>query len=570
MPHCCVAVPSRPGWRGSSSAALGDSVPLVLSGSPVLSRPPRGAVREMGRGHGLRADRRAAAARRDDAPRQLDRVPAPPADAVLDEVGLGVGAVLERAGGGGHRLRRTSPRSQPGEIYAVYDLGGGTFDLALLRKEEEGFAQVGEAAGLERLGGIDFDEAVFRYVIDRLPADLVADASGPTPTPGAALGQLRRACVETKEGLSSEVAVDIPVVLPELSTTVRLTRAEFEDMIRPSLDQSIELVRRTLDRAGVRASDISGILLVGGSSRIPRVAELVQEELGIATRIDAHPKLVVARGAARWAASPAARVVERPAGGGDPRRQRSRGLVAAGVLAAAALIAVGVVLATRGGGEEAAGTGTDPTTAPATSAPATTAPASTTTSGPVVPTFTIGQRVDLRESPDVPVGADTLAFDGDEFWLTAIGAQQLVHLNRSGEILGRIATGPGPSDVAFGEGALWVTGYNQHKVLRFDPLTGELTGEIPFNNGPSNVAVGGGSVWVTILDIGVARINPTTLEADLIPFEPPPSTDEVAALKDCYPSPACEALGGLFVADDAIWLTRGAVRTSWCASIRSP
>ena len=299
-----MAAPQPAGLAREFKRRLGDSVPLVLAGSPysadrLVALYAKWVVDSVSEQIGERPQRVVMTHPANWTEFQLHLL-----TQSLDEVGLGSALFLSEPEAAAIDYSHVA-QVRSGEIYAVYDLGGGTFDLALLRKEEEGFAQVGEAAGLERLGGIDFDEAVFRYVIDRLPADLVQSIRT-DPDAGRALGQLRRACVETKEGLSSEVAVDIPVVLPELSTTVRLTRAEFEDMIRPSLDQSIELVRRTLDRAGVPASDISGILLVGGSSRIPRVAELVQEELGIATRIDAHPKLVVARGAARWAASPAA------------------------------------------------------------------------------------------------------------------------------------------------------------------------------------------------------------------------------------------------------------------------
>ena len=200
---------------------------------------------------------------------------------------------------------------RPGEIYAVYDLGGGTFDFALLRKEEEGFTQVGEAAGLERLGGIDFDEAVFRYVIDRLPADVVQSIRT-DPDAGRALGQLRRACVETKEGLSSEVAVDIPVVLPGLSTTVRLDSRRVRGHDPPSLDQSIELVRRTLDRAEVRRF---GHLWDPARRRFVTDPEGGRARAGGARHRDADrrpPKARRRRGAARWSASAAPRATDDP------------------------------------------------------------------------------------------------------------------------------------------------------------------------------------------------------------------------------------------------------------------
>ena len=192
---------------------------------------------------------------------------------------------------------------EPGQLVLVYDLGGGTFDLALLRREDDGgFTLVGEAAGAERLGGIDFDEAVLQHVLSHVPPDVV-DRVRAEPTGRLALAQLRSRCVEAKEALSGDVAVDVPVVLPGFSSTVRVTRNEFDAMIRPMVLQTVDLARRVLDRSGVAPEDLSAALLIGGSSRIPLVSELVGAELGAPVRVDAHPKLVVARGAARWAAS---------------------------------------------------------------------------------------------------------------------------------------------------------------------------------------------------------------------------------------------------------------------------
>jgi sugar (pentulose or hexulose) kinase len=93
----------------------------------------------------------------------------------------------------------------------------------------------------------------------------------------------------------------IPVVLPDLRTEVRLTRAELEDRIRPALLATIETLRRALRSAQVEAGDLDAVLLVGGSSRIPMVAELVADALGRPVAVDVHPKHAVALGAARLA-----------------------------------------------------------------------------------------------------------------------------------------------------------------------------------------------------------------------------------------------------------------------------
>ncbi len=192
-------------------------------------------------------------------------------------------------------------RLEPGADVAVYDLGGGTFDAAVLRKTADGFQLIGQPEGIERLGGIDFDAAIFAHVaaaldgaLDRLDED--------DPAVIAAVARLREECVRAKEALSADTDAAIPVLLPNLSTEVRLTRSELESMTRPVLHGSIEALRRAVRSAGVEPAGLHSVLLVGGSSRIPLVAQLVGSELGRPVAVDAHPKHAVALGAA-WQAS---------------------------------------------------------------------------------------------------------------------------------------------------------------------------------------------------------------------------------------------------------------------------
>ena len=192
----------------------------------------------------------------------------------------------------------------PGALVAVYDLGGGTFDAAVLSKTETGFAILGQPEGIERLGGIDFDAAVFSHV-SRAIGDRLSELDEDDPAAVAAVGRLREECVEAKEALSSDTDVSIPVMLPNLTTEVRLTRTELEAMVRPALYESIEALRRALRSAGVLPEQLHSVLLVGGSSRIPIVAQMVGAELGRPVAVDAHPKHAVALGAA-WVASGAA------------------------------------------------------------------------------------------------------------------------------------------------------------------------------------------------------------------------------------------------------------------------
>jgi len=192
-------------------------------------------------------------------------------------------------------------RIEPGAIIAVYDLGGGTFDAAVLRKTLVGFEILGRPEGIERLGGIDFDAAVFSHVARAIGGKL-EELDEDDPSVIAAVARLRDECVAAKEALSSDTDVTIPVLLPNLSTEVRLTRAELEAMVRPALHDSIEALKRALRSANVTADQLQAVLLVGGSSRMPIVAQLVGAELGRPVAVDAHPKHAVPLGAA-WLAS---------------------------------------------------------------------------------------------------------------------------------------------------------------------------------------------------------------------------------------------------------------------------
>ena len=188
-------------------------------------------------------------------------------------------------------------RIDPGEVVAVYDLGGGTFDAAILRRTPDGFSVLGKPEGIERLGGIDFDAAVFAHVTSGLGTAL-AELDHDDPAALAAVARLRQDCIDAKEALSADTDASIPVLLPNLQTEVRITRQEFETIIRPSLLDSIEAMNRAVLTAGLGMSDVSRVLLVGGSSRIPLISLLVTSELGRPVAVDAHPKHAIALGAA--------------------------------------------------------------------------------------------------------------------------------------------------------------------------------------------------------------------------------------------------------------------------------
>ena len=184
-----------------------------------------------------------------------------------------------------------------GSTIAVYDLGGGTFDAAVVRKTGvTTFSVLGVPQGIEQSGGVDFDDAVFGHVVAAVPGLTEMDPEDPATLDATAA--LRRECTAAKEALSVDTEVTIPVLAPEVRSQVRLVRAEFEDMIRVRVAETVESLRRALRSADVGSQDLDVVLLVGGSSRVPLVAQLVSAELGRPVAVDADPKAAIALGAA--------------------------------------------------------------------------------------------------------------------------------------------------------------------------------------------------------------------------------------------------------------------------------
>ena len=127
-------------------------------------------------------------------------------------------------------------RVPAGAVVAVYDFGGVSFEATILRKTEDGFEQVGRPEGIERLGGIDFDEAIFNRVMTMVRSSGIAvDLEDPATL--AAIARLREECRRAKEALSFDTDASVAVMLPGLQTEMRLTREEFEEMIRPRIDR---------------------------------------------------------------------------------------------------------------------------------------------------------------------------------------------------------------------------------------------------------------------------------------------------------------------------------------------
>src|SRR6185312_10318561 len=153
-----------------------------------------------------------------------------------------------------------------GDRVAVYDLGGGTFDAAVLVRGEHGFALAGPPEGVEHLGGVDFDEAVFAHVLAAAGVDPGLDDTDPAVL--AALTRLRRDCVEAKEVLSSHVDTAVRVALPGVVRPVRLTRGELDEMLRHAVDETVAAMHRPLAMDAHPKHDVAlGAALHGGYAR---------------------------------------------------------------------------------------------------------------------------------------------------------------------------------------------------------------------------------------------------------------------------------------------------------------
>ncbi|HEU4426745.1 MAG TPA: Hsp70 family protein, partial [Pilimelia sp.] len=193
-------------------------------------------------------------------------------------------------------------RLDPDSLVAVYDLGGGTFDATVVRKTDGGFEVHGTAGGDETVGGTDFDQVVMDHVASTTGLRW-AEFDTADPTVLAGLAQVRAHAVGAKEALSTDVDATIPVILPDVTRDVRITRAEFEAAIRIPILRTVDTLAQTLAAAGVEPAELRAVLLVGGSSRIPLVSRLIATELGVPVAVDAHPKYAVCLGAAISAGS---------------------------------------------------------------------------------------------------------------------------------------------------------------------------------------------------------------------------------------------------------------------------
>ncbi|WP_343034497.1 Hsp70 family protein [Amycolatopsis anabasis] len=212
--------------------------------------------------------------------------------AALDEAGL-PGVLLLPSPVAAAELGIPGERLDPGAVLAVCRIGGEHVESAVLRRAPAGFELLARAENAVPRAGNRIDDLLVEYVLAEAG---VAAPEHTDPDARTAMGRVRAACVEAKERLSLAPEAIVPVPFPGGRGEVRLTRPEFEHLARPVLTAAVAQLRRLA--APVPADRFAGAVLVGGSARIPLVAELAEEALNCRVLVDHDPGTAVARGAA--------------------------------------------------------------------------------------------------------------------------------------------------------------------------------------------------------------------------------------------------------------------------------
>lgn len=392
-----------------------------------------------------------------------------------------------------HRARLPEPRLVPEPVAAavahaaeaavpegghvlVYDLGGGTFDATALRAAGRGFDVVGRPSGDPAIGGDLFDELLAHHLGERLPPAtwqrLQASEDGAWRQAALRLGEEAR---RAKEALSFHPSVDVVLGLPDGVVEQRVSQDDLLQLVQPYVDETVDVLRRTADMAGLGDRDLAAVHLAGGASRAPIVGERVEAAFpGVAVGRLGDPKAAVALGAARpeadrarWGERPA---VSTPAPSTSPppppgptptptpgdRTSRVAVLVTAAVLLVAATAAVVAWVATRDRSGDDPGQAQDQpgTSVPATSTsaagtiatvegrPATGDPATTTPANALTPVRQlllaeddVGQRFDPVPVDEgvFPCGLEQTTApvdDGQVRFVDAAAAESVDHLVR--------------------------------------------------------------------------------------------------------------------------------------------
>ncbi|NCN25925.1 molecular chaperone DnaK, partial [Candidatus Falkowbacteria bacterium] len=185
------------------------------------------------------------------------------------------------------------------EQIIVYDFGGGTFDISILDVSAD-TVEVKGTGGDTHLGGDDFDRKIIEYLVGEYKKQEGIDISKDP----LALQRLKEAAERAKHELSTafETEINLPYITSDASGPkhflFKLTRAKLEELVKPEIERSIELVKKTLSEAGFKISDIDEVVLVGGQTRMPAIQEAVKKFFGKEPHKGINPDEVVAVGAA--------------------------------------------------------------------------------------------------------------------------------------------------------------------------------------------------------------------------------------------------------------------------------
>jgi YVTN family beta-propeller protein len=439
----------------------------------------------------------------------------------------------------------TSRGLRDGELIAVYDLGGGTFDVTVLHAHPRRVEILGIPEGIERLGGIDFDEALFNH-IDQVSGGAISTLDPRDQRAKIALARLRQDCVLAKEDLSTVTETVIPVFLPDQNFDLRMTRAEFEDLVRAQVESTIGALTRTLRSAQVNPAQLNAVLLVGGSSRIPLVARTVSEALGVRTVVDAHPKYAVALGAAtlgsataqgqlvrrvqptsgrtrgvlptattiaatnrssRPNAQTAPVVAQQPAAPAAPRATGKRGVLSVGLLAAAAAVSAVLIL-----GGAVLGAALIPEVWRGPSSPPTTSPLAAAT-----------PRISISAAGMIPVGRGpsgvAMSPDGRRAYVPNAGSDARAGTTVSvidtatNTVIATVPVGFGPSGVAITPdgGRVYVANGAANSVSVIDTFTDTVNATILVGRGPTSVAITADGRDAYVPNAGSGAIAGTTV-----------------------------------------------------------
>ncbi len=190
-------------------------------------------------------------------------------------------------------------KQEKNQTVLVYDLGGGTFDVSILDLGN-GVFEVKSTAGNNKIGGDDFDQRIMDYLVESFKADNGVDLSKDK----MAMQRLKEAAEKAKKDLSgvTTTQISLPFISQgeagPLHLEVSLTRAKFEELIRDLIESTIPSVQQALKDAKMSSQELDKVILVGGSTRIPLVQELLTKELGKEPHKGVNPDEVVAKGAA--------------------------------------------------------------------------------------------------------------------------------------------------------------------------------------------------------------------------------------------------------------------------------